>query len=57
MRLGLTEHVDCAHFLSVENICQLLSGQLRETLRFPFLIRVYEGHGKWAEMEGRHKNP
>ena len=115
MRLGLTEHVDCAHFLpghpkcgqlhghtytvevviegeasggmvldfadlraqvrsvlqrydnrnwndvleypSVENICQLLSGQLRETLRFPFVIRVYEGHGKWAEMEGGHKGP
>ncbi len=108
MRLGITEYIDCAHFLpghpkcgqihghtykveviiegeasggmvldfndlkaqtrtvlqqydhrnwndflpfpSVENICELLSRQLKERLRFPFLIRVWEGHGKWAEM-------
>ena len=108
MRLGITDHVDCAHFLpghpkcgqihghtyrveviiegeasggmvvdfaelkaetrgvlarydhrnwndflefpSVENICELLHRQLRERIRFPFVIRVFEGHGKWAEM-------
>jgi len=108
MRLGITEYIDCAHFLpghpkcgqihghtykvevviegenssgmivdfnelkgqtrevlqkydhrnwndvlafpSVENICELLSRQLRERIRFPFVIRVWEGHGKWAEM-------
>jgi len=108
MRLGITEYVDCAHFLpghakcgqihghtykveviiegenssgmivdfnelrgqtrevlqrydhgnwndvlafpSVENICQLLSQQLKERIAFPFVIRVWEGHGKWAEM-------
>jgi 6-pyruvoyltetrahydropterin/6-carboxytetrahydropterin synthase len=108
MRLGITEYIDCAHFLpghakcgqihghtykveviiegeanggmvldfndlkaqtrtvlqqydhhnwndflpfpSVENICELLSRQLKERLRFPFVIRVWEGHGKWAEM-------
>ena len=108
MRLGVTETVDCAHFLpghpkcgqihghtykveviiegetsggmvvdfndlkartrevlaqydhrhwndvlevpTVENICQLLSRQLRERVRFPLVIRVWEGNGKWAEM-------
>jgi 6-pyruvoyltetrahydropterin/6-carboxytetrahydropterin synthase len=108
MRLGVTEHIDCAHFLpghpkcgqlhghtykievvvegqpeggmlvdfaelraqirvalkpldhrnlndvleypSVENICQLLSARLKEQLRFPFVVRVYEGQGKWAEV-------
>ena len=108
MRLGITEYIDCAHFLpghpkcgqvhghtykveviiegetnggmvvdfndlktrtrevlaqydhrhwndvlevpTVENICQLLSRQLREKVRFPLVIRVWEGNGKWAEM-------
>jgi 6-pyruvoyltetrahydropterin/6-carboxytetrahydropterin synthase len=108
MRLGITEYIDCAHFLpghakcgqvhghtykveviiegeasggmvvdftelktrtrevlaqydhrhwndvlevpTVENICQLLSRQLRERIRFPLVIRVWEGNGKWAEM-------
>jgi 6-pyruvoyltetrahydropterin/6-carboxytetrahydropterin synthase len=40
---------DVLEFPSVENICELLSRQLREALRFPFVIRVYEGQGKWAE--------
>jgi 6-pyruvoyltetrahydropterin/6-carboxytetrahydropterin synthase len=108
MRLGITEYIDCAHFLpghekcgqlhghtykvevviegehgggmivdfadlkketravlqvydhrswndflevpSVENICELLSKRLKERVRFPFTIRVWEGHGKWAEV-------
>jgi 6-pyruvoyltetrahydropterin/6-carboxytetrahydropterin synthase len=108
MKLGITDHVDCAHFLpghakcgqlhghtyrielviegeasggmivdfaelksttrnvlaqydhrnwndfldfpSVENICGLLHRQLAEKIAFPFVIRVFEGHGKWAEM-------
>lgn len=41
---------DYLDFPSVENICDLLSRQLKERLRFPFVIRVWEGHGKWAEM-------
>jgi len=107
MRLGVTEYVDCAHFLpghskcgalhghtykveltvegpvkggmvidfadlkqafrevltrydhrswndfleypSVENICDLLCGKLKDRLMFPFTLRVWEGHGKWAE--------
>jgi 6-pyruvoyltetrahydropterin/6-carboxytetrahydropterin synthase len=108
MRLGITEYIDCAHFLpghakcghlhghtykvevvvegentrgmvidfaelkaearqvlsqydhrswnefleypSVENICELLSRGLKERIRLPFTIRVWEGHGKWAEI-------
>ena len=35
---------------SVENICELLSGKLSERLAFTFTLRVWEGHGKWAEI-------
>ena len=42
---------DALEFPSVENICQLLSRQLRERIEFPMLVRVWEGRGKWAEME------
>ena len=41
---------DVLSYPSVENICELLHRQLAERLRFPFTLRVYEGHGKWAEM-------
>jgi 6-pyruvoyltetrahydropterin/6-carboxytetrahydropterin synthase len=41
---------DFLDFPSVENICELLRGQLEDRIRFPFVIRVWEGHGKWAEM-------
>ncbi len=108
MKLGVTEYVDCAHFLpghpkcgalhghtykiditiegdakggmvidfadlkqslrevlarydhrswndfldypSVENICELLSAKLKERLPFSLTLRVWEGHGKWAEL-------
>ena len=42
---------DVLEFPSVENICALISGQLRERISFPMVIRVWEGRGKWAEME------
>jgi len=35
---------------TVENICELLHGELAKALRFPFHVRVWEGHGKWAEL-------
>ena len=41
---------DFLEFPSVENICELLAGRLRGQLPFPFVIRVWEGHGKWAEI-------
>ena len=107
MRLGITDHIDCAHLLpghakcgrlhghtyrvqvavegemrdgmvvdfanlksqtravfarydhrhwndfmdypSVEHICERLAEELAQRLDFRFSIRVYEGHGKWAE--------
>jgi 6-pyruvoyltetrahydropterin/6-carboxytetrahydropterin synthase len=41
---------DVLEFPSVENICALLSQKLRERVPFPLTLRVWEGHGKWAEM-------
>jgi 6-pyruvoyltetrahydropterin/6-carboxytetrahydropterin synthase len=41
---------DFLEFPSVENICELLSERLKPRLRFPFVIRVWEGTGKWAEV-------
>ena len=41
---------DVLDFPTVENICELLSTQLRERIRFPLVIRVWEGSGKWAEL-------
>lgn len=115
MRLGITEYMDCAHFLpdhakcgslhghtykvevivrgertdgmiidfadlktqvrdvldeydhralndfldypSVENICEMLGSRLEARLDFPFVIRIWEGLGKWAEMEGEGTPP
>ena len=34
---------------SVENICTLLHEKLKTRISFPFTLRVWEGHGKWAE--------
>jgi 6-pyruvoyltetrahydropterin/6-carboxytetrahydropterin synthase len=42
---------DFLDYPTVENICQRLADELRERLSFPFTIRVYEGHAKWAETE------
>ena len=41
---------DVLEYPSVENICALLHAQLKQRIAFPFTIRVFEGHGKWAEM-------
>jgi 6-pyruvoyltetrahydropterin/6-carboxytetrahydropterin synthase len=38
---------------TVENICELLASRLRERVPFAFVIRVWEGNGKWAETESR----
>ena len=42
---------DLLEFPSVENICELIAARLIERLRFPFTVRVWEGQGKWAEMD------
>jgi 6-pyruvoyltetrahydropterin/6-carboxytetrahydropterin synthase len=41
---------DVIPFPTVENICVLLGEQLRERIKFPLVIRVWEGSGKWAEL-------
>lgn len=41
---------DFLEYPSVENICELLSGKLKDKLPFAFTLRVWEGHGKWAEI-------
>jgi 6-pyruvoyltetrahydropterin/6-carboxytetrahydropterin synthase len=43
---------DFLEYPSVENICELLQKRFREKWRYPFTIRVWEGEGKWAELEG-----
>jgi 6-pyruvoyltetrahydropterin/6-carboxytetrahydropterin synthase len=40
---------DVLPYPSVENICDLLYEKLKAGLRFPLTLRVWEGHGKWAE--------
>lgn len=35
---------------SVENICELLSSKIAARLPYTFTIRVWEGHGKYAEL-------
>jgi 6-pyruvoyltetrahydropterin/6-carboxytetrahydropterin synthase len=40
---------DFLEYPSVENICDLLARRLKERLSFAFVLRVWEGHGKWAE--------
>jgi 6-pyruvoyltetrahydropterin/6-carboxytetrahydropterin synthase len=50
--LGEYDHRDFNDFLeypSVENICELLAEKIHRRLPFPFTIRVWEGHGKYAE--------
>ncbi len=41
---------DLLEYPSVENICEMIKAKLRERINFPFTLRVWEGHGKWAEL-------
>ena len=41
---------DFLEYPSVENICELLAQKIGSKMSFPFTIRVWEGHGKYAEM-------
>ena len=41
---------DFLDYPSVENICKMIKQKLGENLQFPFTLRVWEGHGKWAEL-------
>ncbi len=47
------DHKDWNKFLeypTVENICQLLYDRLSKAIELPLHVRVWEGHGKWAEV-------
>ncbi len=35
---------------TVENICQLVHARLEGKLAHAFRVRVWEGHGNWAEL-------
>ena len=41
---------DVLKYPTVENICELIHGNLKEKMAYPFHVRVWEGHGKWAEL-------
>lgn len=47
------DHKDWNTFLeypTVENICELISKRLQDAINFPVHVRVWEGHGKYAEL-------
>ena len=41
---------DFLEYPSVENICMLLNEKLKPQLPFKYTLRVWAGHGKWAEL-------
>ena len=52
--LARYDHRDWNEFMdypTVENICERLAAEVAEGVTFPFSIRVYEGHAKWAETD------
>jgi 6-pyruvoyltetrahydropterin/6-carboxytetrahydropterin synthase len=51
--LKIYDHKSLNDFLeypSVENICEMIKGKLKDPIHFPFTLRVWEGEGKWAEL-------
>jgi 6-pyruvoyltetrahydropterin/6-carboxytetrahydropterin synthase len=42
---------DFMDYPTVERICERLAGELAASVAFPFTLRVYEGHAKWAETD------
>lgn len=44
---------DFLDYPSVENITELIASKIRESLPYNFTIRVWEGHGKYAELTTR----
>jgi 6-pyruvoyltetrahydropterin/6-carboxytetrahydropterin synthase len=46
------DHKDWNTFLeypTVENIAELITKRLKDAFKFPVHVRVWEGHGKYAE--------
>jgi 6-pyruvoyltetrahydropterin/6-carboxytetrahydropterin synthase len=51
--LAVYDHRSLNEFLeypSVENICEMIRGQLQSKIPFRLTVRVWEGDGKWAEL-------
>jgi 6-pyruvoyltetrahydropterin/6-carboxytetrahydropterin synthase len=48
---------DVLEYPTVENICRRIADELAPSLPFPFQVRVYEGHGKWAATSGQPPPP
>ncbi len=44
---------DFMEYPSVENIAEMLQAKLKTRLAFPFILRVWEGEGKWCEIDSR----
>lgn len=42
---------DFLDYPSVENISELLQARFRDKFRCPFTLRVWEGEGKWCEID------
>ncbi len=42
---------DFIDYPTVENIALLLQKRFRERMPFPFTLRVWEGEGKWCELD------
>lgn len=54
--IGPLDHVDLNALLpypTCENICAHICAGLKGQFGHPFTLRVWEGDGKWAEMDSR----
>ncbi len=41
---------EIVEYPSVENLCESVHGKLKDKIPFPFVLRMWEGKGKWCEM-------
>ncbi len=41
---------DVIEYPSVENICESVYSKLQGKITLPFMIRIWEGRGKWCEL-------
>jgi 6-pyruvoyltetrahydropterin/6-carboxytetrahydropterin synthase len=41
---------DVVEYPSVENICESVYGRLQGEIDMPFMLRMWEGKGKWCEI-------
>ncbi|CAJ35550.1 6-pyruvoyl trahydropterin synthase family protein [Methanocella arvoryzae] len=41
---------EIVEFPSVENLCESIYGKLKDQIPYPFVLRMWEGKGKWCEM-------